>query len=55
MDHHEHHRKEREHKKEEQKQHEHEQEQKVRTIHPTWFVVIGIILIAGVILVWTVL
>jgi hypothetical protein len=54
MDHHEHHRQEREHKKEERKEHEHEQEKQVRTIHPTWFVVIGIILIAGVVLVWTV-
>jgi len=54
MDHHEHHRQEREHKKEERKEHEHEQEKQVRKIHPTWFVVVGIILIAGVVLVWTV-
>jgi hypothetical protein len=51
--HHEHHRKEREHHKEERKRHEHEQERQPGTIHPAWFLVLGIILVFGVVAVWT--
>jgi hypothetical protein len=50
--HHQHHDREREHKKEEQKRHEHEMEKQPRFIHPLWFVVVGIILIAGVLVVF---
>jgi hypothetical protein len=57
MDHHEqhhlHHQKEREHEKKERKEHEHEQEKKLRSIHPAWFVALGIVLILLVVLVWT--
>jgi hypothetical protein len=56
MDHHEqhhlHHQKEREHEKKEHKAHEHEQEKKLRSIHPAWFLVIGVGLMALVIAVW---
>ena len=50
--HHQHHEKEREHKKAEQKRHEHTMEKETRTIHPIWFVVVGLILMAGVLAVW---
>jgi type VI protein secretion system component VasF len=57
MDHHEqhhlHHQKEREHEKKEHKAHEHEQEKMLRTIHPAWFVAMGIVLILLIVLVWT--
>jgi len=57
MDHHEkhhlHHDKEREHKKEERKQHEHEEEKQLRSIHPAWFLAIGVVLIAAVVVLWT--
>jgi len=48
-----HHRKEREHEKEKEKEREHKEEQQLRVIHPTWFLVLGIILIFGVVIVWT--
>jgi hypothetical protein len=51
--HHEQHRKEREEHKKEQKQYEGYEEKQIRTIHPAWFVAIGIVLIAAVVLVWT--
>jgi len=51
--HHQHHEKEREHKKKLEKEHEHQQEQELRSIHPAWFVAVGVVLIAAVILVWT--
>jgi hypothetical protein len=50
--HHQHHEKEREHKKEEEKRHERETEQQPRVIHPIWFVVVGLLLMAGVLAVW---
>jgi hypothetical protein len=50
--HHQHHEHERHEKKEEHKRHEHAMEQQPRTIHPIWFVVIGLILMAGVLAVW---
>jgi hypothetical protein len=50
--HHQHHQKEREEKKHEHLRHEHEMESKPRVIHPLWFVVVGIVLIAGVLAVW---
>lgn len=49
------HEKEREHKKALAKQHEHQEEKELRTIHPLWFMVLGIVLIGGVIYVWTIL
>lgn len=52
--HHQHHEKEREHKKVEEKQHERQWEKKARTIHPAWFVALGVILIFLVVLVWTI-
>src|SRR5580693_2817933 len=48
--HHEHHRKSREEHKKEQKEYEAHEETTVRTIHPAWFVAIGILLIAGVVI-----
>jgi hypothetical protein len=51
--HHQHHEKEREHKKHLQKEHEHQQEQELGSIHPAWFVAVGVVLIVGVVLVWT--
>lgn len=51
--HHEHHRKEREHKIEEHRRRDEKEMEQPRTIHPGWFVALGIILIGAVILVWT--
>jgi hypothetical protein len=51
-EHQQHHQKEREHKKDERKLHEHEQERQVRTIHPAWFLIIGVALIAIVVVFW---
>ena len=50
--HHQHHIKEREHEKAEHALREHQQEKGVRRIHPAWFVGIGIVLMALVLLVW---
>jgi hypothetical protein len=50
--HHQHHQHERHEKKEAQKRHEHEEEKQLRAIHPAWFVVVGVILLAGVLAVW---
>jgi ABC-type nickel/cobalt efflux system permease component RcnA len=52
-EHKEHHQKEREHQKDERKQHEHAQERQVRTIHPAWFVMLGIGLIVSAVMLWT--
>jgi len=49
------HQHEREHKKDERKQGEHAQEGQVRTIHPAWFVMLGIVLIVAVVTLWTVM
>jgi hypothetical protein len=51
--HHEHHRKEREEEKKHRKEHERQEERQLRTIHPAWFVVAGVVLVVAVILVWT--
>lgn len=51
--HHEHHRKEREQLKHDHKVHEHQGEEKLRTIHPKWFLVGGVILIVVAVLSWT--
>jgi hypothetical protein len=52
--HHEHHRHEREEHKKEKKEHEHQQEKKSGLpVHPLWLLVLGIILMLGVVLVWT--
>lgn len=57
MDHHEQHHqkheKEREHKKHEQKLHEQAASRKLRSLHPAWFVVIGVVVILAAVLVWT--
>jgi type VI protein secretion system component VasF len=57
MDHHEkrheQHKKEREHEDKLKKEREHHQENMPRRIHPVWFVAIGCILIALVVLLWT--
>jgi hypothetical protein len=50
--HHEHHQKEREHKKKLEKEHEHQQEQELGSIHPAWFVGVGVVLIVAVVMVW---
>ena len=52
-EHQEHHQKEREHKKDERKQHEHAQERQIRTIHPAWFVKLGVVLVVSVVMLWT--
>lgn len=58
MDHHEqqreHHKHEREEKKKEHRAYEEEQEKRALPIHPRWLLVIGIVLVAIVILVWTI-
>ena len=51
--HHQHHEHNREEKKEEQKKYEAEQEKRVRTIHPAFFVMIGVVLIALIVVIWT--
>jgi hypothetical protein len=53
--HHEHHRKEREEKKRHEHEHEIQAEKKSSGIHPAWFVVVGIVLTLGVVLVWIML
>ena len=50
--HHQHHQKEREHRIEHEKLHERKEEKLPRTIHPLWFVVLGTVLIALVVLTW---
>jgi len=50
--HHEHHRQEREEEKRHEHQHERLEEKKLRVIHPLWFVVLGVVLTAGVVLAW---
>ncbi len=51
--HHEHHKKEREHEERLKKERERREEAQPRQIHPAWFVVVGCVLVALVILVWT--
>lgn len=51
--HHQHHQKEREKHLEHEKELEREEEQQVRTIHPAWFVVLGVVLIGLIVLFWT--
>jgi hypothetical protein len=50
--HHLHHEKEREREKKHRKAHEREQEKNAWPIHPTWFVLLGIILTTAAIVVW---
>ena len=52
-EHHQHHRKEREEKKEEQKQHEHENERRLRSLHPAWYLVLGVVVTMIATLIWT--
>jgi ABC-type nickel/cobalt efflux system permease component RcnA len=51
--HHQHHQKEREEHKRHAHQHEMEEMRQPRTIHPLWFLVLGIVLVAGAILAWS--
>jgi hypothetical protein len=48
-----HHKKEREREKHREKEAEREEEKSVRTIHPAWFVVLGVLLIVLIVLSWT--
>jgi fatty acid desaturase len=50
--HHQHHEKEREEKIKHEKEREHFEEKQVRTMHPAWFVVLGVVLIGMVIATW---
>jgi type VI protein secretion system component VasF len=56
MDHHEQHHQHHQHEREERIKHEKERERvsekQVRRIHPTWFVVLGTVLVLLVILTW---
>jgi hypothetical protein len=52
-EHHQQHQIEREHKKDERKQHEHAQEIRVRTIHPAWFLMLGLALVISALMLWT--
>jgi type VI protein secretion system component VasF len=53
QEHQKHHQEERAHKKDERKQHEHAQERQVRSIHPAWFVVLGVALVISALMLWT--
>lgn len=59
MDHHEQHAQHHHHEREEKKRHEHERElrqaKQPRTMHPLWFLVMGIILTGAVVVVWSML
>ena len=44
---------EREYKKDERKQYELPQERQIRTIHPAWFVMLGVVLVVSVVMLWT--
>jgi hypothetical protein len=50
--HHQQHEKEREERIKHEKEHERESEKLPRTIHPLWFLVVGVVLVAGVLLTW---
>jgi type VI protein secretion system component VasF len=50
--HHQHHEKEREEAKRHQKERERAEERKPRSIHPLWFLVLGCVLMALVLLLW---
>jgi hypothetical protein len=50
--HHQHHQKEREKRIEHEKERERESEKRSWPIHPTWFVVLGIVLVLLVVLTW---
>ena len=49
---HQHHQKEREHEKELEKARDEKEMHSPRSIHPAWFMALGIALIAGVVIVW---
>jgi hypothetical protein len=51
--HHEHHRKEREEKKKEQKLHEEQEMKSSLPFHPVWLVVVGVVLVAAALAIWT--
>jgi hypothetical protein len=51
--HHQHHLKEREREKKEQKAYETQQEKYLLPIHPKWFFVLGVIMVALALLVWS--
>jgi type VI protein secretion system component VasF len=50
--HHQHHEKEREEKIKHEKERERNEDNDIRTMHPAWFVVMGIVLIFAVVFVW---
>ena len=52
---HEHHQKEREDKNDERKHLEHLQESPASTIHPAWFLIVSVVLIASTVLLWTIM
>ena len=52
-EHQQHQQKEREHQKDESKQHKHAQERQIRTIHPAWFVTLGVVLVVSAMMLWT--
>lgn len=51
--HHQHHEKEREEKKKHHAQHEAEAQNQPRTIHPLWFVALGVVLVLLAVAAWT--
>jgi type VI protein secretion system component VasF len=51
--HQQHHQEQRKHEKQEHKKHVQAQEKLRRTIHPTWFAIIGVILVFAVVMLWT--
>jgi len=53
--HHQHHEKEREERIAHEREHERTEEKLPRRIHPAWFLALGVVLIALVITIWTVL
>jgi hypothetical protein len=55
QEHQQHHQHERQHQKAVRTRHEHEQERRFRTIHPTWFLGRGVVLVTMVVLFWALL
>jgi hypothetical protein len=51
--HHEHHQKEREQEQKQWKEHNRQLAGKRHTIHPAWYVVVGVVLVGAAVLVWT--
>jgi hypothetical protein len=51
--HHQHHRKDREEHKEERKRQEHAEERSLGSIHPAWYLALGLLLTLTATLIWT--